>query len=127
MRFVSGASTNAARTVAAVGFRIGANRKRNTLHIADGDIFLLTDTSTKGNTASVATKDALHTYRIEVDTGTGAITVFRDGASTLTGSTFEIADGLTPTILFGDASGSAGGTSEWASVSHNAHTPISCP
>lgn len=127
MRFVAGSSTNAARTMAAVGFRIGANRKRNTLYIADGEIFLLTDSSTKGNAASVATKDALHTYRIEVDTTTGAIAVFRDGTSTLTGSTFEVADSLTPTILFGDTNGSAGGTSEWASVSHNAHTPISCP
>lgn len=127
VRFVSGSSTNTARTVAAVGFRIGANRKRNTLYIADGEIFLLSDASTKGNAASVATKDALHTYRIEVDTSTGAIAVLRDGTPTLTGSTFEVADSLTPTILFGDANGSAGGTTEWASVSHNAHTPISCP
>lgn len=127
MRFVAGTSSNTARTVAAVGFRIGPDRKRNTLHIADGEIFLLSDATTKGNAASVATTDALHTYRLEVDTTTGAITVFRDGVSTLTGSAFEIADALAPTILFGDASGSAGGTSEWASVSHNAHTPLSCP
>ena len=97
---------------------------RNTLYLEDGSIFLLTDSSTKGASASVATSDAMHTYRITVDTTTHAMTVSRDGVDTLTGTAFTGSDPSTPTIYFGDSSGAALGTSAWEYVGHNA---TSCP
>lgn len=127
-RLVSGASSTGHRGPASVGFRLGSDLKKNSLYLVDGEIFLLSDENVKGPSAQLATTDAFHTYRLEVDTTTGAITVFRDGTSVLTGMTFpEPAVGSTPGILFGDPTVFAHGTSAWTSVSHNAHTAIVCP
>jgi hypothetical protein len=61
-----------------------------------------------------------HTYRMEI-TAAGAVSVTYEGTPTLTGTTFADAAIFGPTrrIAWGDASGSAFGSSAWESFAHN--------
>ena len=74
-----------------------------------------------GASAAVTTTDALHVYRLEVDTETGSIEVFFDGVSKLTGKTYTDPNNSPPYILFGEGSLFATGISDWDYVTHNAY------
>ena len=117
MQFVADSANAPWRTGAGVAFSFGRTRTKNTLYIDDGEIFLLSAENTRGASAMVATSDAMHDYVIEVNRGTGAVQVLRDGSPVLTGSLFITA---TDTILFGDISQEATGESRWASFEHTA-------
>jgi len=129
VKLVSGTSSAAARGPANVTIRYGSGTLRQVaFHIASGEIFLNSSENVKGATASVATTDAAHTYRIEIDTATHATTVFRDSVSTLTATAFVETNGAAErSILFGEASTFAKGSAEWTSVTHNAHALAPCP
>ncbi|MDP3504796.1 MAG: hypothetical protein Q8S33_30940 [Myxococcales bacterium] len=121
MQFVSDSANAPWRTGAGVAFSFGPTRTKNTLYIDDGEIFLLSAENTRGASATVATADAMHDYVVEVNRGTGAVSVLRDGSQVLTGSLFITAtDTTTDTILFGDISLEATGESRWASFEHTA-------
>lgn len=129
MKLVSGTSSAAVRGPANVTIRYGATTLYQVaLHVVSGEIFINSAESVKGASASVATTDAPHTYRIEVNTTTHAFTVFRDDVSTLTGTAFvDNGAGVQRGISFGEASLFATGVSEWTSVTHNAHALAPCP
>ena len=126
MALVSGSSSSAHRGPMSVAFTTASDFKKNVLSVADGEIFILAAENTKGPSASVPTTDDFHTYRIEVDTTTGAVTVFYDGTQTLTGSTYPAPATTENRIRFGDASLLAHGVGEWKTVRHNAHV-APCP
>jgi hypothetical protein len=97
-------------------------------YLSTTEIFLNSSDATKGNAANVATTDAPHTYRIEVNTATHAIEVKRDSVSTITGTAYLEPDGAATALIgWGEASILATGASEWVSVSHNAHALTICP
>jgi hypothetical protein len=126
VRYIGGSASVADRAPAIMGFRTDTDLKKNILMIAEGEIFLLSGESLKGPSVAVATSDAPHTYRVEVDTGSGAIVVFRDGVQVLTGNTFPEPNGGTIAVFWGELSINAHGTSAWTSVTHNAHSPTFC-
>jgi hypothetical protein len=117
-RFVSGTSSEASRTGMGVQFQRDPYVVNN-LFIQDGEIFVLAGNLTKGASASVPTMDAMHTYRIVLSGS--SIEVSYDGAVKLTGQTFfDPAAQPDASIIWGEASGAAIGTSEWESFEHNA-------
>ncbi len=122
-RFVEGSSATPARATGFVGWStqpiVG-----NALFIDRDEIFLLAANDARGASATVDTDDAPHTYRIVVD-GTvdgSLVTVFYDGAPTLTGVLFTSGDAFAPTprIIWGEASLVASGALEFESFRHNA-------
>jgi hypothetical protein len=121
MQLISGSASVASRAPAFVGFVLGPNHQKNLLQIANGEIFLLSAENTKAASAAVATTDALHVYRVEVDTALGTVEVFYDGQSKLTGATFTDPNGGSQYVNFGEGSTFATGTSDWAYVTHNAY------
>ena len=134
VRYVSGSASHASRDTIAIGFDLRPY-EGGLLYIGDGVIFLNksdggTTCSQADQKVSVSTKDDFHTYRVEVVTATGAISVYYDGGAQpiLTGSTFTA--GLqcfygNPRIFWGDGTGSASGISEWLYFAHNAGTTAS--
>jgi len=125
--FVSGSTSSAVRAPIAIGFEM-SGPLANTLFIDDGELFLYAGSqcSTKGNSVSTPTADGFHTYRIEIDTLSGSIDVFQDGAhSGLTGDLIPMGVGGCaggPRIFWGEASSLAHGVSEWAYVMHDSGT-----
>ena len=83
VKLISGSSSTASRAPASFGFSYGGTHQKNLLQIANGSIFLLSSENVAGASASVATTDDFHVYRLEVDTETGSIEVFYDGGSKL--------------------------------------------
>ncbi len=121
MQYVSGSANAPWRTAAGVQFAFGPTRTKNSLYIGNGEIFLLSSENARGNSATVATANAFHTYDIEVNRSTGAVRVLHDGLQVLTGSLFITAtDTTTDSISFGEASIEATGESRWASFEHTA-------
>jgi hypothetical protein len=128
VRVGSGSSSEVSRAVASIIARYGDPLRTVALYLSTTEIFLDSANLTKGNAATVATTDAAHTYRVEIDTATHAVEVKRDSVSTITGTAFLESDGsATRTILWGEASISATGSLEWVSFTHNAHVLSSCP
>jgi VCBS repeat-containing protein len=127
MRLVSGSSSVAQRAPAVIGFAT-APSVGNGLWIGRGEIFLSSGEFTRGPSAAVDTQTAVHTYRIEVATATGAVRVLYDGALKLTGTTYTSSsdNGPAPRVSWGEGSSFAFGTSEWLSISHNA-SASNCP
>jgi hypothetical protein len=121
MQLISGSASTPSRAPAFVGFVLGPDHQKNMLQIASGEIFLLSAENTKAASAAVATTDALHVYRIEVDTGLGTVEVFYDGQSKLTGVTFTDPNASPQYVAFGEGSTYATGTSDWDYVTHNAY------
>ena len=118
MQLISGSASTAYRAPANFGFVLST--KKNLLMIANGEIFILTGENTKGASAAVATTDAMHVYRMEVDTALGNVEVFYDDVSKLTGSTFADPNGSPDFLYFGDGSLYGTGVSDWAYFTHNA-------
>lgn len=128
VRLVSGSNSTPSRGPVTLGFRLGADQKKNLLQLRDGEAFLLASENVLGPSVSVPTSDAPHDYVMVADLNTGAIEVFQDGVSILTGSTYpEPTPGAPRVVLFGEASLFANGSSEWYRVTHNAHAPTTCP
>ncbi|MBK6685601.1 MAG: hypothetical protein IPG45_14120 [Deltaproteobacteria bacterium] len=128
IRLVSGNHSSPSRGPASLGFRLGPDLKKNMLQLRSGQAFLLADENVLGPSVSVATTDVPHDYVMTADLTTGAIEVFQDGVSILTGSTYqEPVAGAPRNIFFGEASLFANGSSEWYHVTHNAHSPTTCP
>jgi hypothetical protein len=121
MQLISGSASTASRAPAVVGFALGPNHQKNALEIASGEIFLLSAENTKAASAAVVTTDALHVYRVEVDTSLGTVEVFYDGQSKLTGVTFSDPNASPQYVSFGEGSIYATGTSDWDYVTHNAY------
>jgi len=122
MRLLTGASTDASRGPAGLGFTTSTDLG-NTLYWDNGKMFLLKGANESSPPALVDTS-SFHTYRIEV-TQDGNITVSYDGSPVLAGS--EVTqDGNAPEIYWGNPSILAYGQSQWAYVSHNAST-MPCP
>jgi len=90
--------------------------------VGDNEVFLTSGECGGIVSLAVPTKDAAHTYRIEVANGSN-VRVYRDGALALTGSTYVSASdhGSGPRVLWGEGSSFAYGTSYWEWVKHNAH------
>jgi hypothetical protein len=119
VRFVSGATGVVNRAPIAIVVTTAPNV--GTLFFVDADeIFLVGDGEVVGQTASVDTDGAGHTYRVEV-TAAGAVSVSYDGTPTLTGATFTSAPsfGASRRIIWGEGSISARGTHAWESFAHN--------
>lgn len=127
VRFESGAAQIDARTAAGIIFIDSTSDTQNSLYIGQDTVFLLTAENTRGPTAAVATTDEAHTYRIEVDTTTGAIEVFRDGVSILEGAMFGNSGIANDVISWGEVSIVARGVAHWESFQHNALKPLVCP
>ena len=90
--------------------------------VGDNEIFLTNGQCSGIVSLVVPTKDAAHTYRIEVANGS-TVRVYRDGALALTGTTYaSVSDhGSGTRILWGEGSSFAYGTTYWEWVKHNAH------
>jgi hypothetical protein len=118
-RFISGSSNNAARSSMSVSVTTSPSTG-SIFFIESAGIFLTSGELVKGPSASVATSDAFHTYRIEI-AGT-AVSVYHDGTLTLSGSTYVSTSdhGLTPRIVFGEGASGAFGESQWQYFKHNA-------
>ncbi len=127
VKLISGSSSNATRAPIGIGFTIDTDFEKNVLYIADGEIFILTGENTKGASANVATTDDFHIYRIEVNTTSGVVTVFRDNVQVLTGATFTDPSNTENRVRFGPSSTLANGVSEWKMVRHNARGIVACP
>ena len=128
LRMIAGSSSNTTRAPSNVVIRYGAPLRTAALHIGTTEAFLTSADLTKGQSATVATTDALHTYRVSIDTASHAITVSRDGSPIVTGTAYVELDGAaTKSIYFGEASNLATGSSMWGSVTHNAHALTPCP
>jgi hypothetical protein len=126
LRFVSGADLSVPRTPAHIVFSFAPDRG-NALFIGVDEIFLLSgNLSTRGPSVAVDTNDAFHTYRLDVNTNTGAIDVFYDlnPVPVISGAAF-IDAGFTDAaeIYFGDGSDVESGVSEWQTFIHNAAVP----
>jgi hypothetical protein len=129
MRVVSGRSEVLHRDIATIGFATEPD-VRNSLWIGRDRMFLLADSAVVGDhidssvDPSFDTDDAPHTYKIVVDTATGVINVYYDGATDaiLTGSLISYPQGTVPSprVIFGDGTINAYGMTEWHSVTHNA-------
>lgn len=128
LRVVAGSASDASRAPAAILARYGNPVRTVAFYLSTTEVFLNTGDQTKGNAATVATTDAPHTYRIEVNTTTHAVEVKRDTVSAVTGTAYLEPDGAAgPVILWGEASILATGSSEWVSFTHNAHATTTCP
>jgi hypothetical protein len=125
MRVGTDNGTGQAATSAAVGFATAADVE-NLLFIGAGHIYLWSGYFVMGPQAFLDTQSALHTYRIEV-TGAGAVSVFYDGALTLTGTTLVGPPYEDSTYLWwGDGTSHASGTSYWEHVTHNGNAFDTC-
>jgi hypothetical protein len=124
MRFVSGSSAANDRAPANIVITTAADTGA-LLGIGADEIFLAGAGDVRAQAATVDTNDASHTYRMEITAG-GAVTVFYDGASTLTGSTYTSAAAFGPVrrIIWGEGSNIAAGSHVWESVAHDLAT---CP
>ena len=103
----------------------------NALYLDVDEIYVLSDNTTKGDSAVVDTDGAFHTYRIEVVVGglnDGDFEVYYDGVLTLTGTSFLSlpANGLEPRVSWGARTSFFHGTSEWEYLEHNAAV-VDCP
>lgn len=128
VRVASGSSSDASRAPAVVLARYGSPLRTVAFYLSTTEVFLTSADLTKGNAANVATTDSPHNYHIEVNTTTHAIDVKRDSVSTITGTAYVEPDvAATAIVAWGEGSILATGTSEWVSVTHNAHAPTTCP
>jgi len=119
MRHVSGSSQGSLRGTEQV-FLTTAPGVGTLFQIDADSIFLLVNDATLGDSATVDTDDAFHTYRIEVS-GSGAVDVYYDDVLTLQGATYTdlSAHGSVPRVAFGAGSIASFGTSEWMSFTHD--------
>ena len=119
MRQVSGASSIVQREPTLVFLTTKADEGQ-LMSIGADTIFMLTNASTVGPTASVDTDDAFHRYRLEAF-GDGSLDLYQDDALVLEGATYVDAGdhGPVPRIAFGPASQGSFGVSEWKSFGHN--------
>jgi hypothetical protein len=120
MRLVSGTSDHNSRAPAIVGFVTSDEYRQALLLIEDGAIALTSAPNTRGPDVAVATSDALHDYRIEVDTSTGDIDVYHDAALVLEGVTYTDPNHRAPIVYWGEISIRAFGESRWTFFQHNA-------
>jgi hypothetical protein len=129
VKLLSGSASTPSRAPVFVSYHYGAAKHKNTLFLAEGEAFLLTEENTKGASAAVATTDAAHDYKLVTNTTTHAVEVFRDNVSILTGTAFAEANdpSAVADIAWGEASSLANGIAEWERVKHNAHSPTTCP
>lgn len=128
MQMIAGSSSNTTRAPAGIVIRYGTPTKTAAFFVSTTETFLNSADLTRGQTATVATTDALHTYRLTINTATHAVTVARDGTDILTGTAYTDPDNsVTTSIYWGEASNLATGSNVWASVTHNAHAPSTCP
>jgi hypothetical protein len=121
-RLVSSVSTDASRTAMMVQVNT-APFVVVQLGIGAGQIFLNSGDLVRGPVASVATTDVMHTYRLEIagTTAGSTVKVYYDGVLTLTGVSYSNPSALgSPTMLWGEISSIARGTSEWEFIEHNA-------
>jgi len=120
VQYISGASGHIARAPVGIIFTLSPSFG-NSLYIGQDSVWLLDSDGVPGTKATVDTDDAFHTYNIELDS-LGAINVLYDGSPLLTGNTYSSvsAYGTTERIEWGEVSGIASGTSDWAFVKHNA-------
>jgi len=128
MRYVSGSTNDSARRVASVLFQTsgGASAKGNILWIGQDEIFLWSADGVVGAHAVVDTDNSYHTYRIEWDQATHAITVYRDGAGvpTLTGLGFTRPQWTSEArIVWGHQYFGAQGETRWQLFSHSFYGP----
>jgi hypothetical protein len=116
MRYVSGSSSDPSRAPAVIAFALGSN-SGNALYIGEDRIFLLADNLLVGEVATVDTDGAFHSYRIDYAPPAG-FAVSYDGTQTLSGSAFTHSSTFGPSqsVLFGDGSMLASGTSQWEFV-----------
>ena len=126
IKLVSSASSTNVRSAASLGFTIGSAHHKNILFLEPTGVFLLGGDGTRGPAATTATTDAFHTYRLEVDTKTGVVAVFRDGQSILNGPSFKDPDVTENRVFWGESSVLARGRSEWEYVEHNAANLANC-
>ena len=124
MRFVSGTSAASNRAPAAIVVTAASNAGVF-LGIGADEIFLTASGDVRGQSATVDTDGAAHTYHIEV-TSAGAVTVLYDGVPTLTGTTYTNASvfGAARRLIWGEGADEASGSHVWESFKHNAAT---CP
>lgn len=120
LRVVSGSSSTTSRAPALIAAVFGTARAKAMLQIESGAIFLNSDENVRGPEAALDAT-VMHTYRIEIDLGTGAVAVLVDGTPTLTGSTFTEPTAVTDYVFFGEGSSFAHGVSEWESFQHDAY------
>jgi PEP-CTERM motif len=131
MRFVSGSQTNGWwRAGGVMQFRL-ANGVQAALGIRKDSIYILNGDNSAGDTATVDTDGAFHTYRMEaLGTQAGAtLNVYQDGVLVLSDNALY-ATGGAAALSWGEASTLATGTTEWKRVSHNmaaVATPIPEP
>jgi len=127
VQYVSGTTTNSTRSPVAIQIEVSAFRG-TVFFVGATEIFFNNGPTSRGGTATVATSDAMHLYRIVI-VGT-ALRIYRDGVLKLTGSTFvDSVNGSFagfPRILWGEASSLAFGTSHWSSLTHNAAPGPNC-
>ena len=81
VKLVSNSSSTPARSAALFGFTIGQQHWKNSLSFEQGKVFLLTSENLSGPEAVADSTDTFHTYRLTVDTTSGAVTVARDGVN----------------------------------------------
>lgn len=120
LRVVSGASSTASRAPALIAAVFGTERAKTMLQIETGAIFLNSDENVRGPEA-VIDATVMHTYRLEIDLGSGDVAVLVDGTPTLSGSTFTEPTTTTDYVFFGEGSSFAFGVSEWESFQHDAY------
>jgi hypothetical protein len=91
------------------------------LFFIDADeMYLVGAGNVVGDSATVDTSGAFHTYRLAI-TGDGAVSVDYDGTPMLAGQTFASATtfGARRRIVWGDTADAAFGSHAWESVAHN--------
>jgi hypothetical protein len=121
LRLVSGSASVSSRGPVNIIGVFGPLKRKAALQIEVGGIFLNSDENVRGASATLDTTTAPRDYRIEVDQATGAIQVFVDGVSTLTGQTFPAPTGTNVQVLWGEGSLFAHGRSEWFFFRHSAY------
>lgn len=103
---------------AAIGFATGPGRG-GVLVIGENELRLWSGFGVAGPAAVVPTTDGMHDYRLEVEIA-GAIRVYRDGVLVLSGATIAHSGfGSRAYLYFGDGSGEAASTTEWAYFRHD--------
>jgi len=125
-RFVNGSSSNNARTPMSVAV-LPYSDWGNILWIGNGEIFLMEDETTKGDTAIVNTTE-FHVYTIQVDSDDNVDVYVDDTGMTntpaLSGSLINVSGWPAQRISFGDGTNQARGVSEWSYIRHNAYNGI---
>lgn len=97
------------------------------VQIEDGAMFLLAADNERGPEVAIPTSDTFHTYTVDIDPATFAITVSYDGDPLLTGTAIARGTPIPSRVYFGDTTGYAAGRSHWEWFRHDALKPATCP